>query len=407
MKRVNNIWIIILFMLAGCGGGGKSGNIGINANEIMSESAINFEETPITVDVIANYPKKELKLQDFMDVEYIPLETSREFVCQGRVRAIGEKFIVVMNEIVDGDIFIFDRNGKGLRKINRRGNGPEEYLDALPSNVLLDEDNDELIIYDHYTRKIIVYDLYGKFKRSFRHKEGFFYGSLYNFNTDYLICNQAFYDDGDRNGIVIISKHNGNVIKDIEIPYEQLKTTSMRIPMGQRFGIASIDGPTARTIIPHHGNWILVEISSDTIFRYLPDHNMTPFIVRTPSVQSMNPEVFLYPALLTDRYYFMKAVKKEFDIKTRQGFPSKDLMYDRQEKKLFEYTVYNDDFSYKGPVNFGRSASTDEIAFCQKIEADDLFDAYKEGQLKGKLKEIAAGLKEEDNPVLMLVKHKK
>ena len=29
----------------------------------------------ITVDVTKNYPEKELTLQDFMDVEYIPLET--------------------------------------------------------------------------------------------------------------------------------------------------------------------------------------------------------------------------------------------------------------------------------------------------------------------------------------------
>ena len=47
----------------------------------------------ITVDVNnSSYsPKKELVLQDFMDVEYIPLETNDEFVNQGYVNAIGEK----------------------------------------------------------------------------------------------------------------------------------------------------------------------------------------------------------------------------------------------------------------------------------------------------------------------------
>jgi hypothetical protein len=34
-------------------------------------------------------------------------------------------------------------------------------------------------------------------------------------------------------------------------------------------------------------------------------------------------------------------------------------------------------------------------------------EAYKEGKLKGKLKEIAAGLKEDDNPVIMIAKNKK
>ena len=39
-------------------------------------------------------------------------------------------------------------------------------------------------------------------------------------------------------------------------------------------------------------------------------------------------------------------------------------------------------------------------------EAPDLVDAYKNGNLKGKLKEIAASLDEESNPVLMIAKYK-
>ena len=40
------------------------------------------------------------------------------------------------------------------------------------------------------------------------------------------------------------------------------------------------------------------------------------------------------------------------------------------------------------------------------FEAYELVEAYKKGELKGKLKEIAAGLGAEDNPVIMLVKYK-
>ena len=71
----------------------------------------------ITVDVSANYPQKELILQDFMDVVYIPLETTDEFITQGSVKAIGKNIIIVTNWINDGDIFIFDRSGKGIRKL--------------------------------------------------------------------------------------------------------------------------------------------------------------------------------------------------------------------------------------------------------------------------------------------------
>jgi hypothetical protein len=91
-----------------------------------------------------------------------------------------------------------------------------------------------------------------------------------------------------------------------------------------------------------------------------------------------------------------------------------DLMYDRQEKKISEYTVYNDDFTNKRPVkNLVDEILTltvvnnNEIAFMEKIEAYELIEAYGEGKLKGKLKEIAAELDEDSNPVIMLAKHKK
>jgi hypothetical protein len=48
-----------------------------------------------------------------------------------------------------------------------------------------------------------------------------------------------------------------------------------------------------------------------------------------------------------------------------------------------------------------------EIAACQSLEAPDLVEAYGKGELKGRLKEIAAGLDEDANPVIMLIMHKK
>lgn len=97
--------------------------------------------TLLTVDVNVNYPEKELILQDFMDVEYVPLETTDEFITQGVVEAIGKNIIVVRNRMKDGNIFIFNRNGKGLRRINRLGQSDEEYSN-IPG-VVLDEDNEK------------------------------------------------------------------------------------------------------------------------------------------------------------------------------------------------------------------------------------------------------------------------
>ena len=391
MKRINIFLAIILLFSAGCGRGRHG-----------SES-----DDFITVDVTRSFPKKELILQDFMDVEYIPLETGGEFYCQGIVRAIGKDIIIVTNsnQINDGDIFFFDRAGKGLRKINRKGNSSEEYTNIL--GITLDEDNGEMFVNNSSLRKILVYDLYGNFLRSFRHKEGTTYFRIYNYDNEYLICHDIYAPHQDpenfRNSFFIISKQDGN-IKEVEIPFRKKLSTLLvlEVEEGAFFG-----GPRNCLIIPFQNNWILTEPSSDTVYRCLPDYSLHPFIVRTPSVQTTNPEVFLFPTVLTDSYYFMQTVKKEYDFATQRGMPTRDLMYDRNEKSIYEHVVYNDDYSDKKTFSMIRDIVNEEIAFYQTIEADHLVEYYEIGALKGKLKEIASELKEEDNPVIMLIKHKK
>lgn len=131
MKQVNTVLtVILLVVLTGCGRNKQS------------------NDDLIIVDVSKSYPKKELILQDFMNVEYVALETTDEFLTQGLVQDVGKEYLLVTNRNNDGDIFIFDRQtGKGLKKINRRGQGAEEY--ARINEIILDESNDEKL--EHYT----------------------------------------------------------------------------------------------------------------------------------------------------------------------------------------------------------------------------------------------------------------
>ena len=145
MKNANFILVVFLFLMSACGGNRQSGN---------------QHDSVFTVDVTKSYPKKELILQDFMDVEYIPLEDNDDYVTTGWLHAIGKEVIIVRTRIqtnnrsVVGTIYIFDRNGKAIRKINRAGEGPEEYRFLLA--ITLDEDNNEVFVNDHFSRKIFV-----------------------------------------------------------------------------------------------------------------------------------------------------------------------------------------------------------------------------------------------------------
>jgi hypothetical protein len=386
MKKVNTIMAILLFAMAGCGGNKQS------TDEL------------ITVDVTAKYPKKELILQDFLDVEYIPLETNDEFLCQGFVQAVGRDIVIVRNRTGDGDIFLFDRKGKALRKINRKGQGAEEYTGIL--RITLDEDQGELFVDDYYPGKIVVYDLYGNFKRSFKHKDGARYANVYDFDRDNLICHDDSYLNQGQS-FMIVSKQDGSITEEIQTPFDKKRfpwLSEKDEATGTTYIIAP---PTYHPIIPYQGNWILVEPSSDTIYSYSPGHTMTPVAVRTPPIRSMDPEVMLFTGAVTDRYEFMVSVQMKGNVREMTGLESTDLMYDREEKALFRSSVYNDDYSGKEQAYMSTQPLNDEIATWQYLDAFELVQSYRKGRLKGRLKEIAAGLDEESNPVIMLAKHKK
>jgi len=390
MRNVSFILTIILFLMTACGGNRQSDG----------ES-----DAFITVDVTKRFSsKKELILQDFMDVEYVALETNDDFLNQGFVQAIGKEVILVKNRNQDGDIFVYDRNGKALRKINRKGQGGEEYTNAY--NITLDEDNGEMFVNDISLRKILVYDLYGKYRRSFAHKDGngsLFYTDIFNYDRDNLICYDSY---NEEIAFVLVSKQDGSITKEIKIPFKEKKFLQQQLTEGENVFTVS-PGPY-RSIAPFNGNWILLEFSSDTIYTFLPDYSLRPFVVRTPSIHSMYTEEFLILRLFSDRYYFMETIKNEYDFDSRRGFPRTFFMYDRQEKSFFGYTVYNGDYSTKKEIYMNSlRAVNHEIESWQPLEAYQLVESFKNGELQGILKEIAAELDEEDNPIIMLVKHKK
>lgn len=391
MKGIITISMLLPLLLIGCGEGNK-------------QSSDDF----ITVDVTESYPKKELILQDFMDVEYVPLETTDEFVCQGFVQNVGKDIIVVRNYSRDGDIFIFDRKGKALKKINHLGQGGEEYTFIL--GITLDEDNNEMFINDNLSRKILVYDLDGNFKRSFRHKEGTMYDRIYNFDQESLLCHDGYSSNsGEANeqSFMLVSKSDGSIAKEIEIPFKKKILTAVLLQDPENDMTYGATPSTDYPIIPNGDNWVLVEPSSDTLFTLLPDLKLRPFIIRRPSIESMNPEIFLFLSIITDRYCFMEAVEKKYDFGLQKGFPRTNLVYDKKDESLFKCIVYNKDFSNKKQVYMNSIPVSREVVTWQSLNADLLIDAYNKGQLKGELKDIAANLDEESNPVIMLMKYKK
>ncbi|MBD9166866.1 6-bladed beta-propeller [uncultured Parabacteroides sp.] len=385
MKNVYFILIMLLLVMAGC------------------EDNKQSTDDLITVDITkGSFPKKELILQDFMDVEYIALETKDDFLNHGWVQAIGKKIILVLGRD-RGDIFVYNRNGKALRKINRKGQGGEEYVSCF--NITLDENRNEIFINDIYRKQILVYDLYGKFKRSFKHKEGggsIFYTDIFNYDKENLICYDQYSEEVP---FVLVSKQDGSITKDIKMPFEKKILLQQQTTEGEM--VYTVTPGPYRSIIIYKDNWMLSELSSDTVYTLLPDHSLRPSLVRTPPIQSMDPGVFLMLRLLSDRYIFMETIKNVYNWRSNEGFSRTFFIYDKQEKAFFEYIIYNGDYTNKEEIYMNSLKPVNhEIESYQTLDASQLLESYQKGKLKGKLKDIAAELEEDSNPVIMLIKHK-
>ena len=384
MKHASMVALILLALYAmGCSP---------NAKETQADIA--------EVDVTKEYAEKELFLQDIVDVEYVPLETTDEFITHGAVKAVGPSVIITANRSNLGDLFLFDRQtGKGIRKLNRMGQSGEEYTQA--SSVLLDEANGELFVNDNPKQKILVYDLEGNFRRSFPTVDSCYYNDWQNYDASHLLVYKGVNQGGKRmEEHVLINKQDGNLVQRIPIPLEQEET-----PIYTEKDAVVV--PFYNVNAPMGDDWLLANPSTDTLYQYTKDGKLTPRFVRTPSIHGMEEQKFLLPQLCAHPYYFFTVLTKKFDLEKMRGFPASDIMYDAETNGFFSYTIYNKDyadkklfFSYVLPMG-------QEVLTVEKYDAPDLVEANAEGKLSGELKAIADRLDEEANPVIVLLKRKK
>lgn len=337
-----------------------------------------------------------------MDVEYVPLETMDNYLTQGDVQAIGNQYIVVKNWVNDGDIFLFDRkSGKAVKKMNRKGQGGEEY--PYINNIILDEKRGELLVNSSVTNKIYVYDFDGNFLRSFPTPNEASFMELFDYDDENLIGydTSSFVEEGKLPSKsyyhVIFSKKDGSITRELPIPFEKVR--ALVVQDGEYTAMASM-----RAIAPLRQGWALIETSTDTIYRYSPAKDrLSPLILRTSTDL---PETFLTLCAETKDYYFMQTTQKEFDFTTGKGFEITNLMYDKAAQKVFEPQIKNADYEEGEPVDLCSHPMNKPIAAYQILQADQLVEAYREDELEGKLKEVAATLEEDSNPVVLILTEK-
>ena len=388
MKHISVFFILFLLVLIGC-------------QQTIKKGEASLPE--IEVDAILE--EKEIRIQDIAeDISYIPLETNDSMLLRGVFLSICDDGIAIMYQ-VDGKIFLYDGKGKVRGIVCRKGNGPEEYVGM--QQAVVDWNRNELFVLD-YKSCVKVYDLDGHYKRILPIKDKVRDREMYPFGERYL----AFFKEvpnteiGKQAGdfspyspVLLMDKESGEITT---LPY--MKSSNVNIHL-------STGWVNSYALYASGKQLYLSDISSDTIYHLnLQDHCPVPIITRTPSVKSMDGgDFFLNLEGATSRYYFFLRTGKEIKISQR-GDASKYMqswLYDCQTGKVCLPIFLNDDYrSMKLNAHDLIHCNNKDNHLYAKLEAPDLMEALENDELSGHLKSIAENLKEDDNPVLMVVKLK-
>jgi hypothetical protein len=396
-------------LFVSCGGGRKN-PASVNKNGL------------VTIDLLAEYPQEEISLQEIADVEYIPLAISDSVLLKAtdNLFYISDKYIVVVGSV--STICVFNRAGKIVSHFDRDGRGPNEYL-GITGGIAFDEKAEEFFVPAGLppNNKILVFSIDGKHKRTLPMLPYWRIGGVWNFGDDLLLVvdknkttNTIRYDNSveDRGFSTypyhLISKADGSVVETLPMELLSRYSSEFRVvtktPNGEQTQLYAL---TSGGKNKHYGgkDFTLVDMSSDTLYHYSRERVLSPVLVRTPSVHASEPRMIWSVELITEDFIVFVIPTLDFRGAMEGGtFPIRSLMYNFKTGRISDPEFINNDYS-SGWFSWNDTETSSNTAVGM-LDPLSLVEARDKGELSGPLAEIAATMKEDDNPVVMVVKFK-
>ena len=361
------------------------------------------------IDVTQNYPRKEFYLQDIGEVEYIPFETNNNAL-MGRsltVFYVSDDYIIAANNR-EGDIFVYNGNGKWKYTFNHKGQGPMEYVRA--SSIAFDEMAQEIFVCNWFpvNPQILVYAENGDYKRTLSCPPNF-WPNIYNFDEETLLVYDEygiFMMEGYSNKpYLFMSKKDGSITDNVNI-HLPVRLSNVAVSTFEENGqpVMHSRGVHISYNRSYGKNFLIADWSADTIYRLTPQKELQPMMVRKPPMQSTDPKILLSNFLVTDKFILLGVHGMDYDaIRNGRDISQKQLMYDFGTGEIYVYRLQ--DKNITTPTNIMiMDAITPENTGITLYNSVFLFDMDKKGALSGDLKELLKTLDEEDNPVLVKIK---
>ncbi len=403
---------------------------------IISCSGSKTEKDLTKIDIVGNLGNSRvIPLSEIAtDISYIPLETTDSSLI-GNIRLVlyenGCIYIVH-----SGIISLFDENGKFIRNIDRRGRGPEEYTNMSVMQMLkIDPDNGNLII-NSADGKFYEYKQNGDFVKCVKCPE------IEGYSTFFLSGTKI----DDNCYIYPISANNPQVTQMpyCAVVYDSLSNVKLMVPSPEKeqtkspnvnsgfmmikdIALISYFEEKARIIYanPEIVRSIGSDLKIDTLFTIdYGDYKVTPENKNQLGDFSANIISWLGPLKESRDYLYiwlnLRGLARnpvEVPDVDEKGNPTTRFLYNSYalfNKKTGDFTLmdqpikgsqgFEEDLG-NGPVFWPVSISSKEQLIAAHTALD--FKTFAENnKCSGRVKEIAANLKDTDNPVIAIAKLK-
>jgi len=387
-----------------------------NVNRTITKEIIKPSTTPLikaivplNIDLNWKYEEKTINLQDIAEIEYVPIETSKNIqVDMSGGYQVTQNRIVCCNKRT-GELLFFDRKGRYLSNFNHKGGKGYKSIQGW----LYDEKSDELFINDFFPlRRILVYSSKGLLKRKINTLLD--YEKMLNYDDNTLIVRRRYLDnDGIAKTIkkskdyLLISKKDGKLISTINYSLlNQIPTIIIR-------DLSKDDCVCYRPIRPNDiigegRNFFISDISSDTIYKYDNKKLLQPFIVYKSAIKedTLSPMIHLV-SKITDKFVFITRFRYDFKSNVPRLNEEQDFGINLIDNKIFYPKLVNLDFQENLiPIISFSDILTPQNMAAYSFDTKVLLVALEKNKLNGALKLVASKLHQEDNPVLVILKFK-
>lgn len=356
---------------------------------VLSVSA----QKPVVINLakaISESPKEIMLNELASDIRYVPLETTDDCL-------MNNEFYIMQytgEDIITSGIFHFDKNGKFLNKIGSKGQGPEEYLQGL---FAFGDWKNKLLYVQNWTT-LTCYGFDGTFVRSVPTPQ-LNMGAAGLFDENHILYSNDIYyaDKANPIQLYMVDSQNGKTVSKWRGHLEENKKYGMIL--------------TSRDFMYNYDNSLFYKPALESVIFKILSPKKRQLVYKFDcsgkdidvSADEVDPKkrfqfLSVYWAKETAQYLFVNYGMKNI---SRLG------IYDK-EKKTFTNVTIKDNLA--GGYDIHPAWTSDDNHLLMIYYAGGLLQdkekRYSTGLLperKKELDELLKNIKEDDNPVVILV----